>query len=783
MRKTARHGIWVAGRSLAGLAGVLPWRLGWWLSDGVARPHAASSERPPHHDRHAAGRCAWARTATPRLRRRGSTAWPPAASASPTPAPTTSSPCRRTPTSSTGRLPPDHGVRDNAGFRLPRPRRRSLRGSRPSRFRTGAFISAFPLDSRFGLARGFDVYDDAFVDAAPRPAFLEQERAGADTVAAAIALAAIADAGSRTARRRGSAGCTSTSRTFPYAPPAPFADRFRSDAYAGEVAAADAALGPLLQPILDAGAATDTLVVLTSDHGEALGDHGEATHGIFAYEATLKVPLDCLLRRRSSRRASSLRAAGHVDILPTILDALGLPAAPGLRGRSLLGPSHAARTLRRSPTSRRCRDRSIAAGRRCRALSRTASNTSICRSRSSTTFATDPRRSAQPGRRSDRSRSRRTAHCSASVADPRSSGAPTRPPRSESGCERWDTSRRVRPARRRHYTDADDPKRLIGRRSRAAGDRPALRWTARWPDGARACACARQPSTRHAGRPAAARASRARGRETAGGDRRAAARVTLDPGDAETASLLGAYLTADARPREAADAASAVCGRGRRGRAGPVAAGAGRGTARAAPDDARHVLEKARAQDPVERDVPSRDGTVELMAGRRAQARAAFEAALALNPDDCARAQLAWRAGRGGRSTSTSRCDTGAARSRSIRPSSRSCWQSASRSRGTDGSPRLVATRTLRRRAPPARYAADIARAREWLEPGTAVRWPSCACASPRVACLRQSRFRAVRRGPPAQTPDALAGARTSLAAAEAEPSRRRATTRREPLS
>ena len=101
------------------------------------------------------------------------------------------------------------------------------------------------------------------------------------------------------------------------------------------MAATDAALGPLLDPILAEGGAGRTLVVLTSDHGEGLGEHGEATHGVFAYETTLRVPLVLYGPRLFSPRvvAESVR---HVDILPTILDALALPALEGLPGRSLL---------------------------------------------------------------------------------------------------------------------------------------------------------------------------------------------------------------------------------------------------------------------------------------------------------------------------------------------------------------------------------------------------------------------------------------------------------------
>ncbi len=228
----------------------------------------------------------------------------------------------------TGRLPIDHGVRDNSGFRVPANEETLATWLKARGFRTGAFVSAFPLDSRFGLARGFDEYDDRFVDAIARPAMLEQERPGTVTVAAAARWIASQD---------GKWFCWVHlyEPHFPYAPPAPFDARFAGDGYAGEVAATDEALRPLLQPILDAGSATPTLVVLTSDHGESLGDHGEATHGIFAYDATLKVPLIVyyppLLKPRTIATP-----AGHVDIAPTILRALGIESFTGVRGRSLI---------------------------------------------------------------------------------------------------------------------------------------------------------------------------------------------------------------------------------------------------------------------------------------------------------------------------------------------------------------------------------------------------------------------------------------------------------------
>jgi arylsulfatase A-like enzyme/tetratricopeptide (TPR) repeat protein len=228
----------------------------------------------------------------------------------------------------TGRYPFEHGVRDNAGFRLGADVPTLAALLRQRGYRTGAFVSAFTLDSRFGLDRGFDVYDDRFPGAArPTPLALPERRA-ADTVAAA-----------REWLRWGQGQASFCwihlyDPHAPYVPVEPFASRYPGQAYAGEVAAADAALEPILAPILE-GRTEDTLVVLTADHGESLGEHGERTHGLFAYESTLRVPLIVFASGLGHGTVVDT-AAGHVDILPTVLDALAAPVPAGLSGRSLL---------------------------------------------------------------------------------------------------------------------------------------------------------------------------------------------------------------------------------------------------------------------------------------------------------------------------------------------------------------------------------------------------------------------------------------------------------------
>ena len=231
-----------------------------------------------------------------------------------------------------GRLPTEHGVRDNSGFRFPENIETLATLLKRAGYVTGAFVSAFPLESRFGLTRGFDVYDDHFGGTGETAAFHMEERRGADTVAAARRWL------DTQAGRKTFTWIHVYDPHAPYAAPEPFASRFAAEPYLGEVSAVDAALAPLLEPLLQGGDAGKTLVVLTADHGEALGEHGEATHGIFAYEGTLRVPLILFAPGHLPARVVT-SPAQHVDIVPTVLDLLKVAppanAAP-FAGRSLL---------------------------------------------------------------------------------------------------------------------------------------------------------------------------------------------------------------------------------------------------------------------------------------------------------------------------------------------------------------------------------------------------------------------------------------------------------------
>jgi len=179
----------------------------------------------------------------------------------------------------TGRYPYEHGIRDNNGYRLRADEPTLATRLKSLGFATGAFISAFVLDQRYGLQRGFDVYDDRVSEVGRVMAVEVPERRADVTVGAAVNWI-----GQQKDKWFGWVHVFDPHA--PYAPPAEWLTRYATDTYAGEVAWTDAALAPLLN--LLAAQPRPTLVIVTADHGESLGEHGEMTHGVFAYEAALR---------------------------------------------------------------------------------------------------------------------------------------------------------------------------------------------------------------------------------------------------------------------------------------------------------------------------------------------------------------------------------------------------------------------------------------------------------------------------------------------------------------
>ena len=207
-----------------------------------------------------------------------------------------------------GLLPLHHGVRNNGAGAFPADRDTLATLLARSGYRTGAFVGSFILDHRFGLARGFDRYDDEIRRSADEAAgSFEAERRGGEVVDRALAWLKQSDA------RPFFAWVHLYDAHAPYAPPAPYAQT-----YDGEIEYVDAQVARLLAAI----DRTRTIVVIVGDHGESLGEHGEVTHGLLLYESTLHVPL--IIAAPSLRPRVVREPVSTVDVAPTVADLAGL---------------------------------------------------------------------------------------------------------------------------------------------------------------------------------------------------------------------------------------------------------------------------------------------------------------------------------------------------------------------------------------------------------------------------------------------------------------------------
>jgi arylsulfatase A-like enzyme/Flp pilus assembly protein TadD len=237
----------------------------------------------------------------------------------------------------TGRLPSETGVRDNFASAVIPQVPLLAEVLQKAGFTTGAFVSSVVLDSSAGFGRGFDVYADRFESGGDEARFLNTvQKRGDLTTAEALAWLERAHASGK--------------RVFlwlhlydphdPYEPPEPYASRFAGRPYDGEIAFADDLVGRLDDALARMGMRDRTALVVTSDHGEGLGEHGETLHGFFAYQTTLSVPF--FARGPGVRPGTRLPTTVRlVDVFPTVLDPLGLatsgPAAGPQPGSALAG--------------------------------------------------------------------------------------------------------------------------------------------------------------------------------------------------------------------------------------------------------------------------------------------------------------------------------------------------------------------------------------------------------------------------------------------------------------
>ena len=235
----------------------------------------------------------------------------------------------------TGLHPLQHFVHNNGTFRLQEERTTLAEILRARGWRTGAIVGSFVLDAQFGLAQGFEQYDGPLSSLRAAGDLEPAERDAARVTEASLAWLARADG-----------------RPFflwvhyydphaPYAPPEPFRSRHAGTPYDGEVEYVDREIGRLLDAVAASPRGEATLVAMVGDHGESLGEHGETTHGLFLYEAVLRVPM--LLAGPGVGRPGAVQTlATTLDLVPTLLNLLRLESPPDLPGRDLLGP-HAGR--------------------------------------------------------------------------------------------------------------------------------------------------------------------------------------------------------------------------------------------------------------------------------------------------------------------------------------------------------------------------------------------------------------------------------------------------------
>src|SRR5713226_2961111 len=197
-------------------------------------------------------------------------------------------------------------------------------------YTTGAVIGSAVLDSRLGLNHGFDFYYDHFDFNRLQESNLdEMERPG--NVVADVTL----DWLGKNYQKKFFLWMHLYDPHYPYRPPPPYRDEYKDRLYDGEIAFADAQVGRLIRFLKSKGLYGNTLIVLSGDHGESLGEHGEKTHGFFIYNATLHVPLLIHLPGAAPPRVVP-DPVSLADLMPTVLQTLNLDIPSQVQGRSLL---------------------------------------------------------------------------------------------------------------------------------------------------------------------------------------------------------------------------------------------------------------------------------------------------------------------------------------------------------------------------------------------------------------------------------------------------------------
>lgn len=227
----------------------------------------------------------------------------------------------------TGRFPPSHGVRDNGDFILGEEQVTLAERLQDAGYGTAAFTSAFPTQARWGFSQGFDLYYDPLSRLPTQLDWRDQRTADEVIDDALMALPELDKDGPIFV------WVHLFDAHWPYAPPEPYLSEHPRMPYDGEIAFADAQVGRLMK-WWDESQGDNSVVLVTADHGEAFGDGGERTHGFLLHDGTLRVPM--ILRAPGlTPGARSDDVVSHVDIVPTVLNIVGLPLDDSLQGSDL----------------------------------------------------------------------------------------------------------------------------------------------------------------------------------------------------------------------------------------------------------------------------------------------------------------------------------------------------------------------------------------------------------------------------------------------------------------
>jgi arylsulfatase A-like enzyme/Flp pilus assembly protein TadD len=230
----------------------------------------------------------------------------------------------------TGTTPVFHNIHDNIGFRLNISNITIAEQLKKFGYKTAAFVGAFPLDSRFGLDKGFDIYDDNYGEKSSPGVFYFTERPANKVIEKTL----------NWLKNNKNDKWFIFLHLFdphqPYIPPPPFNNIFKDNLYDGEIAFVDHSLASLFNYLKLNNLENNTLIIITSDHGEGLGEHGENTHGYFAYNSTLHIPLILYNPIIFKKHLKINTFVSHIDIFPTICDILNIPKPKHLQGKSLI---------------------------------------------------------------------------------------------------------------------------------------------------------------------------------------------------------------------------------------------------------------------------------------------------------------------------------------------------------------------------------------------------------------------------------------------------------------